>query len=261
MTQDNGNFLSILSDIERDEKQLVKSKRTLERERPGASLHRYLSVGAFFALMLLTLLLGGWAKFGGPQWTATAALGCIAACYLIILLQPFLLAWIHRHALHEILRLPFSACVRANVQNPMEIDKRHLPRLVALPRIDLDVGLNSLKYEALFFEKRIGWVVGSIEKIGLIPGCMAILFATGSAGAPPILATSVAWANVVISTLGILGSVYVVRYQRMISLTDLAIKHQELNEKNREKAEKTDADKSRQVHEVTSPPERSTELA
>lgn len=43
MTQSNKHFLSILSDIERDEKQLVKSQRILARGRTVAHLHRYFS--------------------------------------------------------------------------------------------------------------------------------------------------------------------------------------------------------------------------
>jgi hypothetical protein len=261
MTQSSESLLSILSDIERDEKELLREQRTLHRERTGVRLHRLFSIVSLLLLMLLTLVFGGWAKLGGPHWAATAALGCVAACYLIILMQPFLIAWIHRHALRETLQLPFTACVRANVQNPMQIDKRHFPRLVALPRLDLDVGLNSLKYEALFFEKRIGWVVGSIEKIGLIPGCLAILYATGNTNTPPILATSVAWVNIIITAMGILGSVYALRYQRIISLTDLAIKNQEINEKNREKADKAEADERAAAHHLVSLPARSTEPA
>ncbi|MBF8774091.1 hypothetical protein [Pseudomonas fulva] len=231
MTSEKDTLLKVLSDIERDQKQMVKAQRTLDRDRAPVRLQRHLSWWTGIALMFLTVFFGGWAKLGGAQWAAGAALASVASCYLVIIAQPFLMAWTHRRALRETLRLPFTATMRINIQTPMEVDKLHFPRLTALPRLELDLGLTSLKNEALFLEKCTGWVVGSVEKIGLLPGCIAIIYATSNGSSSPALATSLAWGNVIFTAFGVLANVYVIRYQRMISLIELAIKHQETLEK------------------------------
>ncbi|PTV56781.1 hypothetical protein [Pseudomonas putida] len=233
MTPNNDTFLGILSDIERDQKLALNEARKIERGRTPARLHRHLSWWIGITLMFFTVFFGGWAKLGDRPWAANAALICVIACYALILAQPFLLAWINRQALREALRLPFSTTMRISMQTPMEIDKLHFPRLKALPRLDLDIGLSSLKNEASFRERCTGWIIGPLEKVGLIPGCVAIVYATANVSSATEMATSLAWGNVILTTIGVFANVYIVRYQRMIALVELAIKHQELAEKAR----------------------------
>lgn len=230
MTYNSDSFLGIFSDIERDQKRALREARRLERGRASARLHRHLSWWTGITLMFFTVFFGLWAKFGNKPWAVDVALGCVIVCYALILAQPFVLAWLNRQALRETLRLPFSTAMRISLQTPMEIDRLHLPRLKALPRLDLDVGLNNLKSESNFLEKSTGWIIGPVEKIGLIPGCVAIVYATANVDSATGLATSLAWGNVVLTAIGVFANVYVIRYQRMIALVELAIKHQQLGE-------------------------------
>jgi hypothetical protein len=99
--------------------------------------------------------------------------------------------------------------------------------------LELGLGLLALRVEAQFLEKRISWIVGSIEKIGVVPGCLAVWSDCKN------------WVNnqygsqlsqeriSLFFILGTLANVYVMHYQRMIGLTELAIKQQELRDKTK----------------------------
>jgi hypothetical protein len=233
MTDETSPFLSILADIEQDEKRSLRSRRAQERNKSSNRITRHIFWIGLLSSFLIAAGFVIWVKFGGPAWARLAAVSALGLGYLTILLQPILLAWFHRQTLREVASGPFAAVLRANVTQPMDVDSRHLPRLIELPRIELELGLLALKMEAQFFEKRISWVVGSIDKIGIVPGCLAILVSLQKLGEQSTWVTAVAAANIGLFLLGTLANVYVVRYQRMIGLTELAIKQQELRDKER----------------------------
>lgn len=233
MTQESSQFLSILANIEQDEKRLLRSRRAEERNRSRSRIPRYVFWIGLVSSCLMAAGFVAWVKLGGPAWVKLAAVGALGLGYLTILLQPILLVWLHRQTLREVISGPFAAFLRANVTQPMDVDSRHLPLLIELPRIELELGLLALKMEAQFLEKRISWVVGSIDKVGIVPGCLAVLVGLQKLGEQSTWVTAVAGANIVLFLLGTLANVYVVRYQRMIGLTELAIKQQEWRDKER----------------------------
>jgi hypothetical protein len=222
------DFFSIMASIENGEKLLKKARRLAKNERSAVRILRHSSWWILVTAAFLAVYFAVWAKFHGPIWTIAASWACLSVSYLSIIVQPFAHIWIDRDGLKKIWQLPFTSMMTSNIQVPLEVDSKHFERLCALPRIELDMGLLALKYEGNFMEKRIAWIIGAIDKVGVIPGIVAVLVGIHKLDVLSPWAASIAYANVGLFALGAFANVYVLRYQRMIALCEKALEHQEL---------------------------------
>jgi hypothetical protein len=70
-------------------------------------------------------------------------------------------------------RHPYKVLID-NAKQTAQVDSRHLPELERCSRYGLENVLLKVKAEREFFEHRIGLYVGAIEKVGIIPGLLAL---------------------------------------------------------------------------------------
>ena len=227
MQTETQRFLKILADIEHTEKDRRKQVRTQEKSTVAYRLGtKIFWIGvltpAVFSLLLSTAL---W--LGAPAWLGYLSIILLALSYVTILLYPFVGAWLYRGKLKAIYRAPFAHLLSLNVENPMLVDSLYLPQLNILEKTTLQLGVIELKSERNSFERRMSLLAGSIEKLGILPGLLALFATLPKLGAQPDWVYAIAYANIPLFLFSILVHMSLIRYDRMIALTELAIQHQD----------------------------------
>lgn len=226
MQTETQHFLKILADIEHTEKDRRKQIRTQEKSTVAYRLGtKIFWIGVITPAILSVLLLAAlW--LGAPSWLGYLSIILLALSYMVILLYPFVGAWLYRVKLKAIYRAPFAHLLSLNVENPMQVDGLYLPQLNNLARTTLQLGVVELKNERNSFERRMSLLAGSIEKLGILPGLLALFATLPKLGAQPDWVYAIAYANIPLFLFSILVHTSLIRYDRMIALTELAIQLQ-----------------------------------
>jgi len=94
-------------------------------------------------------------------------------CYIGYISHPFVLLIIHRKFFGKFFRNPLSV-IYDNVKRNHQVDLQYLSYFMSKKKQDLEVVLLEVVAEKEAFEKRIALLVGSIDKIGLAPGLLAL---------------------------------------------------------------------------------------
>lgn len=94
--------------------------------------------------------------------------------YLAIMLQPLHSAWIFRKSIFLLFRNPFVIILN-NSKNIAISDNASVKKLLEKPIDHLKFLSLELKAEHNAFTKRISLIIGAIEKIGILPGILALL--------------------------------------------------------------------------------------
>lgn len=226
--QSNGQkFLDILAALEQTEKNLIKQKRAREKSTTAYRIGFWVFWVGFVGSLALSLLLifSVWA--GAPRVLGTVSILMLLASYLVILTYPLLGAWLYRGAIKSVFQAPFASILRANLEHPMQADSAHLPQLVALPKIELQQGIMELKDARRNFAQRTALVAGPIEKIGVLPGLLAMLATLQQFDGQPEWVQAIAYANPLVFIMAVVAHHFLARYDRMIALSELALTQQE----------------------------------
>ncbi|OCG19161.1 hypothetical protein A9G23_09470 [Gilliamella sp. App4-10] len=102
------------------------------------------------------------------------------------------------------------------------MDNKYFKELLQLDLQVLEIGKIELKNERSFLEKRIGCIVGSLDKLGILPGVlstMAILSTSGGFN----WVSGIAYAYIILMLISFTFYPMIMRYNRMIELTELVI--------------------------------------
>jgi hypothetical protein len=108
-----------------------------------------------------------------------------------------------------------------NAKQTAQVDFHHLPELERCSRYGLENVLLEVKAEREFFERRIGLYVGAIEKVGIIPGLLALPSIFKDANWNWVTTVAVAMPFIYVAALR--GHAYVIRLDRNVKLLELII--------------------------------------
>lgn len=220
-------LLDILANIEQSEKDLIKQKRAQEKSTSTYRLGAWVFWGGVVSPALLSLILALSVWLGAPRPLGYFGIGLLAFAYLVIFFYPFFGAWLYRGALRNISRAPFASILKANVERPMQVDGRYLPQLTALPKTELKLGIMELKNERANFAQRITLFSGPIEKLGILPGLLALLVTIQKLDGQPDWVHAIAYANILVFVIALIAHYLLTRYDRMIALSELALAQKE----------------------------------
>lgn len=220
-------LLDILAAIEQAEKDLLKKKRTQEKSTIAYRLGFWVFWGGVVSPALLSLILALSVWLGAPRPLGYVSIGLLAFAYLVIFFYPFFGAWLYRGALWNISRAPFASILKANVERPMQVDGLYLPQLTALPKTELKLGIMELKNERANFAQRIALFSGPIEKLGILPGLLALLVTIQKLDGQPDWVHVIAYANILVFIMALIAHYLLTRYDRMIALSELALSQKE----------------------------------
>lgn len=232
MSAEIEKYLQINAEIERSYKQALRNKRQQTRAGKDARLDRayfrFALVGPSVLAIPLTII-GKWAQ---AYWLYNVSAGLIAVSYLAMFFYPLLGVLLYRHSLKKAITAPFANLLELNVKTLMQVEARYLPDLAALARETLKLGALELKSERDSLEKRTHMVTGALEKVGILPGLLALIVALSSLDDMLVrvgIAERTEWllAIAATNTFFFVMCCYVqfmiVRYERMIALTELAV--------------------------------------
>lgn len=224
MRPESNEFIAILAAIEKDEKKILHEMRTRKKKEVNYRLSIWIFWLGIMGPALLSIALAVSVKLGALPLLQYVALGCLAASYLMVFIYPLIGIWLHRGALKSFFDAPFASMLKANVERPMAVDRSHFERLCGLPTETLELGLLELVNEQQSFDKRTSMITGSVAKLGILPGALATLATIQSLGSQPSWVYAIAYANLALLAMSISPQAYLLRYQRMIGLTELAIR-------------------------------------
>ncbi|POM10301.1 hypothetical protein CUU62_20790 [Pseudomonas sp. WP001] len=232
MTTEIEKYLQINAEIEQTYKQALRSKRQQSREGKDARLDRayfwFALVGPSILAIPLTII-GKWTQ---AYWLYNVSAGLIAVSYLAMFFYPLLGVLLYRDSLKKVFTAPFANLLELNVKTLMQVEARYLPQLATLSRETLKLGALELKSERDSLEKRTHMVTGALEKVGILPGLLALVVALSSLDTMLVsvgITEHMEWllAIAAINTFFFVMCCYVqfiiVRYERMIALTELAV--------------------------------------
>lgn len=233
MTNKVETYLQIIADIEKSHKNEIKAYREQRRSSSASRIDRRVFWFGMISPSILAVLLAPVGLIGSLGWMVYVSWGLIAVSYLALLIYPFLSLWLYRDSVKKQLTTPFASLIEANVKIAMQVDAQYLPQLATLSSDTLKLGALGLKSERSGLEKRTHLVTGAIEKIGLFPGLLALAVGLttlsktlSSAG---ILTARLDWvfmlaaANIIFYFMCGWSQMLLVRYDRMIALTELAV--------------------------------------
>lgn len=225
------DYLYVIAAIEKEEREAARAKRKQHgASRIGQIGKRYcwFAIVGSLVLAILVAFVGRLLKI---HWFFVVGWGLLFVSYLAVFLYPFVNMWLYRHSLKKFWTAPFFSLVESNVKVHMQIDAKYLPELMRLPPETLKLGIVELKGERAALEKRTHLVAGVLDKVGIFPGLLALIVGISKlmevvkhAG----VAISMDWvfgvavANIFFFVVCGYAQVMLVRYDRMIAITELA---------------------------------------
>lgn len=226
------DYLCVIAAIETEEREAARAKRKQHgASRIGQIEKRY----CWFAIvgsLMLAILVAFVGRLFKIHWFFVVGWVLLFVSYLAAFLWPFINVWLYRHSLKRFWAAPFFSLVESNVKVRMKIDAKYLPELMKLSSETLKLGIVELKVERAALEKRAHLVAGVLDKVGIFPGLLALIIGisklVGVANKAGITigmewVLGVAVANIVLFLMCGCVQVMLVRYDRMISITEQAI--------------------------------------
>lgn len=208
-------FINILKSIELEEKRAKKTESKSKLE-----FRAFILIIGFVALSIVLALLSYAFEY---KTLLLYSLILLIISYCILIITPFISAYQNRSKIKKSFSLPFSSAINQNVKKEFIIDQRYLPKLIALDKKELELGLLEIKHERNFLEKRILLITGPVDKLGILPGIISTLAATTKLADPNGWLMGITYGYIALVVLSLFFYQIMMRYVRMIALTELAI--------------------------------------
>jgi hypothetical protein len=171
----------------------------------------------------LALLLAFAMSLTEAKWLGPVSLGALAISYIGILVFPLIALMIHRASVWKALKNPFTF-ILANAKATAKIDQNYISALYGRSEAELQFLKLELDSERAAFEKRLSLVAGTVEKIGILPGFLAIAVVMARLGnQQPDWVYAVAYATPVIYVIGAMSHFLLMRLERQVKLIDLVL--------------------------------------
>lgn len=88
-----------------------------------------------------------------------------------------------------------------------------------------------MRFEREFYEKRIGLLIGALEKLGVLPGLLATALLVGKLGEDsPGWVRAIAYTTPIMYLLGIAAHDYAMRLERLSRILELALDRKKARE-------------------------------
>lgn len=208
--------LSELNDTQR------KGMRARGKGPINRSVNRALLYFVVFPLIVavsLAVAMG----LGAPSWTGGASLFFLAITYLGVFLSPLVTVVIHWKSAKRVFFNPFSVILE-NAHFTASVDRQYLEVLSSKPLESIEFVLMELKFERDFFERRLALIVGAIERIGMLPGVLAIVVVLSRLGdGQPDWVYAVAYATPVLYLFAVFAHFFLMRLDRMVRIMEMIV--------------------------------------
>lgn len=232
MTTENDKYLRIKARIEQAYKRTVRTNHKQHKTSRNSRLGTQYFWFAMICPSVLAVLLAILGKSIDVYWLFNVSWVLIAVSYLALFSYPFIGMVLYRHSLKKVFAAPFATLLEWNVKPVMQVDAQYLPELAALSHETLKLGALELKSERSGFEKRTYMVTGALEKVGILPGSLALFIGIStliktldgagiSARVDWVFAVAVA--NIFFFLMCGYVQMMLLQYDHMIALTELAI--------------------------------------
>ncbi|WP_114194634.1 hypothetical protein [Edaphovirga cremea] len=208
-------FINILKSIEIAEKRTqIKNKKPKKEFRLFA-----LIIGLTISSVILALLSYAFSY----KHLLLVSLIILMIAYFIVIITPFFTAYQNRNKIKKSYTLPFCLAIDLNIKKEFIIDQHYLPALIAIDKNELELGLLEIKHERTFLEKRIFLITGPVDKLGILPGIISSFAAATKFADPNGWLMGITYGYIALVILSLFFYHIMMRYDRMIALTELAI--------------------------------------
>lgn len=207
-------FINILKSIEIEEK---RAKNTESKNK--FEFRVFILIIGLVALSIVLALLSYVLEY---KALLLCSLILLILTYCVFIITPFISAYQNRSKIKKSFILPFSSAINQNVKKEFIIDQRYLPELIALDKKELELGLLEIKHERNFLEKRILLITGPVDKLGILPGIISTLAAVTKFTDPNGWLMGITYGYIALVVLSLFFYQIMMRYDRMIALTELA---------------------------------------
>lgn len=200
--------------------------KQLSDPRKSRILTTYVCIAAL--VPILAVIIAIIAYVTESNQTKIVALGLLIVGYLLVYLLPIFSAFVYRSTIREVLHNPLLPQL-TNASITLISRNQFLPELLRYSLDELETAAVELKTERDAFERRIGLVVGAVEKVGLGPGLLAAIAAIvklqndlkGVGSADWLLGA--AYALLGLYLLAMIGHMSIIKIDRALKLLDSAI--------------------------------------
>lgn len=208
-------YLNILKSIEIAERRRKSHKKTYKRD------FRFLLI--ISALSFLSVTMAFLYYLTKVVWLGLAGLSLLLLLYLTIPAIQIYRAYRYRSKIKRSFLLPLCESLNLNVKTELSVDGMFFPLLKELTTEELQLGLLEIKNEREFLEKRMNLLIGPIDKLGILPGIVATITALTRIPENYNWISAIAYGYMVLSFLSLFFYQLIMRYERMIALTELAL--------------------------------------
>lgn len=208
-------YINTLKFIEISEKRKKSQKKTYKRD------FRFLLI--ILALGLVSVVMAAIYYFTRIEWFKLAGLSLLLLVYLAVPAMQLYSAYRYRSKIKRSFLLPLCESLNLNIKTELSVDTMYFPELKKLTTQELQLGLLEIKNERIFLEKRMTLLIGPIDKLGILPGIVATITALTKIPENYNWISAIAYGYMGLSILSLFFYQLIMRYERMIALTELAL--------------------------------------
>jgi membrane protein YdbS with pleckstrin-like domain len=157
------------------------------------------------------------------EWLKLASLFLLLLVYLTAPVMQIYSAYRYRSKIKRSFTLPLCESLNLNIKTELSVDTVHFPALKELTREELELGLLEIKNERALLEKRMNIMIGPIDKLGILPGIVATITALTKIPESYSWVSAIAYGYMGLSIFSLFFYQLIMRYERMIALTELAL--------------------------------------
>lgn len=197
------------------------------RHKASSTPKHQLSARLFLELVVFPFCLALTLAFAlyltGEKWLTMVSLTALLVAYFGILIYPLVALLIHRSSAWKALKNPFSILL-TNARMAAAVDQRYIRALRSRSEAELRFLKFQVDSERAAFEKRLALVVGSVEKVGVFPGFLAIAVVLVRLGdQQPDWVYAVAYATPALYVMGAMSHFLLMRLERQAGLVKLVL--------------------------------------
>lgn len=179
-------------------------------------------------------------KIADLPWLYTTSISSVGLSYIGYTFYVTSSIWTSRSKIKEFVQNPLTPQLNSATA-AITIDHAFLPKLQELTLLDLELTQLELKAERDGLEKRTGLVIGTIEKLGIVPGILTTVLAYHKIGSAESLGNQIVFALTFalpfLYIMGVVAHSSITKLDRLLKLIELSI-----SKKKTEESEQKDDD-------------------
>lgn len=174
-----------------------------------------------FSLLLLLAAASVWIKDSWVYWAALCISAVSYLCAVVLLLEPFVLG---APSVYRTMKNPFDGLLERMHEASVN-EAKYINELLAFETIILEYAMTQYKAERSAFERRTAILVGTLEKVGIVPAMLAY-FAVASTVLKDAgqFVSIIVWTVPAFYCLAFFGGMLNLKMDRVIALLDCSIK-------------------------------------